>query len=143
MKLKTTIYIKNIASLYMNLTTSLSQIIINNSLTNEKKKANVDFEIILAKQKQLKEQYDAVKNKSSNEAYRLNQDLLIVSLYSLIPPNRDEIKLLDFTTTKKTDDNDYVYISKNDVLLLLNKTKKNFHTLYQILQKTVQNLLQY
>ena len=49
--------------------------------SEREEKANVEFEIILAKQKQLKEQYDALKNKLTNQAYELNQDLVIVSLY--------------------------------------------------------------
>ena len=53
------------------------------------------FEVILGKQKQLQEEF---KEKGT---YKLNQDLVLVSLYSLIPPNLDEIKELFFTTTPK------------------------------------------
>ena len=43
-----------------------------------------------------KNNYD-IKIKNSSNAHDLNQDLLLLSLYSLIPPLRNEIKTLKFT----------------------------------------------
>ena len=92
-------------------------------LNDREEKAFVPFEIILGKQRQLKEEFGNIKNKNSNEAYKVNQNLVLVSLYSLIPPNRDEIKELYFTTTEKNDV-DYIYFKGDQVLMLLNKEKK-------------------
>jgi len=98
-------------------------------LNPREEKAFVPFEVILGKQKQLKEEFDSLKNKATKTAYKINQDLVLVSLYSLIPPNRDEIKELYFTTTLKTD-NDYVYFrDDNQVILLLNKIKKKHESI--------------
>lgn len=92
-------------------------------LNPREEKAFVPFEVILGKQKQLQEEF---KEKGT---YKLNQDLVLVSLYSLIPPNRDEIKELYFTTTPKTD-KDYVYFRNDgDVILLLNKIKKKHESI--------------
>lgn len=92
-------------------------------LNPREEKAFIPFEVILAKQQQMAHQFNGLKNKTTNDAYKLNQDLLLVSLYSLIPPNRDEIKELHFTTTPKTD-KDYIYIKGDEVFMLLNKIKK-------------------
>ena len=92
-------------------------------LNPREEKAFVPFEVILGKQKQLQEEF---KEKGT---YKLNQDLVLVSLYSLIPPNRDEIKELYFTTTPKTD-RDYIYFGNDgNVMLLLNKIKKKHESI--------------
>lgn len=92
-------------------------------LNPREEKAFVPFEIILGKQKQLQEEF------REKGTYKLNQDLVLVSLYSLIPPNRDEIKELYFTTTPKTD-KDYIYFRNDgDVILLLNKIKKKHESI--------------
>lgn len=102
-------------------------------LNPREEKAFVPFEVILDKQKQLHEDFKAKKT------YKLNQDLVLVSLYSLIPPNRDEIKLLYFTTTPKTD-GDYIYFRDDDVLLLLNKMKKKHASIEYNLTKESKEL---
>ena len=93
-------------------------------LNPREEKAFVPFEIVLATQKKMAQLFNDLKNKKNKEAYKLNQDLLLVSLFSLIPPNRDEIKELHFTTTPKTDNKDYIYINGDEVKMYLNKTKK-------------------
>ena len=97
----------------------------DNKLNEREEKAYVPFEVILEKQKSLEEEF------KSKKTYSINQDLLLVSLYSLIPIERDENKLLSFTTTLKTDD-DYIYFNDDDeVILLLNKMKKK-HTSFRL-----------
>ena len=76
------------------------------------------FEIVLETQKKLEETFIL------NPTYQNNQDLLLLSLYSLIPTLRDELKLLEFTTTKQ-DKGDWLYFnSDNNVILDLNNSKK-------------------
>ena len=52
--------------------------------------------------KELKEFLIKITNKHTKDAYSLNQDLVLVSLYSLTPPLRDEPKTLKFTKNKRT-----------------------------------------
>jgi hypothetical protein len=78
----------------------------------------IPFEIVLETQKKLEETF------ISNPTYQNNQDLLLLSLYSLIPTLRDELKLLEFTTVKQ-DTGDWLYFDKdNNVILDLNNPKK-------------------
>lgn len=86
-------------------------------LNKNEEKSFVPFEIILQTQQKLENEF------ISNPTYKNNQDLLLVSLYSLIPVMRDELKSLEFTTTKRTD-GDFIYFKNNEVILDLNKSKK-------------------
>jgi hypothetical protein len=74
----------------------------------------------------LETKFNAMENKDTAEAYDLNNDLLLLSLYCLIPPLRNEIKLLEFTSNTKLNKLDYIYVSANKkkIILKLNKTKK-------------------
>ena len=86
-------------------------------LNKNEEKSFVPFEIVLQVQQKLEKEFEA------NQSYKTNQDLLLLSLYSLIPVMRDELKLLEFTTTKN-DDGDYIYFKGNDIILDLNNPKK-------------------
>lgn len=86
-------------------------------LNKNEEKSFVPFDVVLQVQQKLEKEFEA------NQLYKTNQDLLLISLYSLIPVMRDELKLLEFTTTKK-DDGDYIYIKGNEIILDLNNPKK-------------------
>lgn len=87
-------------------------------LNINEEKTFINFSVVLETQKKLNQEF------IKNPTYQKNQDLLLLSIYSLIPTLRDELKLLEFTTTKKTD-RDYIFFNKNnDVFIDLNKTKK-------------------
>lgn len=86
-------------------------------LNKTEEKSFINFEIVLDIRNKLEEEFN------KNPTYLNNQDLLLLSVYSLIPTQRDELKSLEFTTTKKTD-GDYIYFNKNDVILDLNNPKK-------------------
>ena len=86
----------------------------------------VRFDAIMMRQKELKYNFDILteSEKLSPNGYKLNQDLLLLSLYTLIPPLRNEVKLLDFTFEKQTE-GDWIYFHKNgDVIMMLNLYKK-------------------
>jgi len=70
-----------------------------------------------------KNSHENIENKNTAIAYDLNQDLILVSLYSLIPPLRNEIKTLNFTKTSQLKEN-WVFFRDNKVLLDLNEVKK-------------------
>jgi hypothetical protein len=72
----------------------------------------------------LERQFYSIQNKHTKKAYELNNDLLLLSLYSLIPPLRNEIKHLNFTPQRKMD-NDYIWLDTDgEILLDLNLEKK-------------------
>ena len=100
-----------------------------NELSEIEKKKFITFDIVLDKQKQLQEQFEAIENKQTAKAYDLHQDLLLVSLYSLIPPLRNEVKSLKFTTTVQRE-GDWVYFRRGEVILDLNEEKKRHNSIY-------------
>ena len=100
-----------------------------NELSEIELKKFVTFDVILNKQKQLQNQFENIENKNTAKAYDLNQDLLLVSLYSLIPPLRNEIKTLKFTKTSQRKE-DWVYFRDNEVLLDLNEEKKRHDSIW-------------
>lgn len=95
----------------------------NNELSELELKKFVPFNIVLDKQNELQKQFQAMQNKNTIKAYDLNQNLILISLYSLIPPLRREIFGLKFSnTTKKSDD--WIVIKPDEVLMDLNEEKK-------------------
>jgi hypothetical protein len=83
----------------------------------------ITFDIVLDKQKELKKQFELISNKKSGIAYDLNQDLVLISLYSLIPPLRNEPKTLKFSNFFQ-EKGDWVLIKPKEVYLDLNEIKK-------------------
>ena len=71
----------------------------DNELSEEEMKKFVTFDVVLNKQKELQKQFELIRNKKSVIGYDLNQDLLLVSLYSLIPPLRQELMALKVSET--------------------------------------------
>lgn len=94
----------------------------------------IPFEVVIKFQKDLLDQYQ------KNPTYKNNQDLLLISLYRYLP-ERNELKLLKFSTTKKTDD-DYIYIDNDNIYLLLNKSKKKHNELHIYLNDDFKELAQ-
>lgn len=95
----------------------------NNELSENEIKKFIDFKIVLEVQKALYDKFKSIQNKTSSVAYDLNQNLLLVSLYSLIPPLRREIFGLKFTT-RSTDKDDWIIIKPDEVIMDLNEEKK-------------------
>ena len=95
----------------------------DNELSEEELKKFVTFDVVLNKQKELQKQFELIKNKQSMIGYDLNQDLLLVSIYSLIPPLRQEPMTLKFSKALKRE-GDWVVIKPDDVILDLNEIKK-------------------
>jgi len=100
----------------------------NNELSEIEKKKFVPFNVVLDKQKQLQNDFEALENKLTTKAYDLNQDLVLISLYSLIPPLRNEIKHLKFSKTVQQKE-DWIVIKPNDVMLDLNEEKKRHNSI--------------
>lgn len=111
-------------SKYLNILKELSKEINKNNeeqkLNKYEKKTFFDFQIFIDKQKLYKELYN------DRLTYNLNQDLLLLSLYSLIPPNRNEISELIIITDMRDNDkvNDFILITDDEIKIILNKEKK-------------------
>ena len=86
-------------------------------LNKREEKTFISFEIVLQTRQKLEDDF------LSNKSYKSNQDLLLISIYSLIPVLRDELKLLEFTNVKR-DDGDYIFFDTDKIILDLNNPKK-------------------
>jgi|688.fasta_scaffold00159_54 hypothetical protein len=97
-----------------------------NKLNQHEQEKFINWNDIMKIQSILEAKFNAVENKDTIEAYDLNNDLVLLSLYCLIPPLRNEIKLLEFTSNAKLNKIDYIYVSANKkkLILKLNKNKK-------------------
>ena len=106
----------------------------DNELSEEELKKFVTFDVVLNKQKELQKQFELIKNKKSMIGYDLNQDLLLVSLYSLIPPLRQEVMTLKFSKKLERKDN-WIVMKTDDVIMDLNEIKKKHDAIMFHLQK--------
>lgn len=97
-----------------------------NALNEHEEKKYINWQDVLTIQKQLEEQFEAFENKHTMKAYDLHSDLLLLSMYCLMPPLRNEIKTLEFKDDLTNKKDDYVYISPNKehIILVFNKIKK-------------------
>jgi hypothetical protein len=80
-----------------------------------------------------------IKNKKSMIGYDLNQDLLLISLYSLTPPLQQEIMTLNFSRKLERKDN-WIVIKTDDVIMDLNEIKKKHDAIMFHLQKDAPEL---
>lgn len=96
----------------------------NNELNDIELKKFITFDVVLDKQKELEAKFDLIQNKRTATAYDLNQDLILISLYSLIPPLRNEIKTLKFTKEVKRREDWIVLKPDGEVFMDLNEEKK-------------------
>lgn len=100
--------------------------------TEMKKGGLIPFEVILKKQQSLQEAFNVlVQNQQtqSKNAFKLNQDLLLLSLYSLIPSARNDIKTLSFieNTPDENDTNNYIVMADGCISINYGGMKKK-HT---------------
>jgi hypothetical protein len=97
-----------------------------NQLNQHEKKKYIHWKDVLCIQDTMEKEFASIKNKMTQSAYDLNNDLVLISLYSLFPPERNEIKFLEFSRHPRKNDKDYIYVSKNmdRVVLKFNDIKK-------------------
>jgi hypothetical protein len=98
----------------------------SNRLNADEAKKYVNWLDVLKIQKRMEDTFEAMEDKYTTEAYDYNNDLLLLSLYCLIPPLRNEIKFLEFTRNPKNSKQDYVFVSTNmkTIILKFNLVKK-------------------
>ena len=94
-----------------------------NELTELEQTKFLPFEIIINKAYSLNVEFQNLPDKTTKKAYDLNQRLLLLALYTFIPPLCDEIKTLEYSLTEKHD-KDYILLVNDDVILSLNLNKK-------------------
>lgn len=97
-----------------------------NKLSELEKTKFIDWSIVLSKQKSIFETFYQLKNIKSLNAYKINQQLLLISMYSLVPPLRLELMNTTFIT-KENENNgidDFVLVEDDNVYYILNKEKK-------------------
>ena len=94
-------------------------------------KNHLDFKIILQRQDELYKEFNLYKSKKSQNAFNANQDLVLISLYTLIPTLRRELFSLKFSKTdQKGAKDDYLYIKENgNIILQLNKVVKRHESI--------------
>lgn len=123
---------------YQDIIENMKQNIIYNEYNNKlnkselKKGGVIPFQLLLDKQKEIQEQFNQylydpnVNLKNNINAFHVNQDLLLISLYTLMPPVRNEIKELLFTHTfpDDDDDNNYIIILPNTIQFYYGCIKK-------------------
>ena len=87
---------------------------------------HLDFRILLQRQEELYKEYNLYKDKKCQNAFNSNQDLVLVSLYTLIPTLRCELLSLKYTKTDQEGaEYDYLYIKEDDsIVLQLNRVVK-------------------
>ena len=101
----------------------------------------IPWDIVLSKQKELYDRFNRIANKKSKDGYALNQDLLLLSLYCLIPPLRNEPKTLLFTT-QDHNEGDWIYMKDDNTIVLdLNEEKKKHDPIELKLPVTLQNII--
>jgi hypothetical protein len=100
----------------------------------------VHFDKVFEIQQKLQKQFEKTLNKQTRIAYDLNQQMLLVSLYSLIPPLRNEIKTLRFATSAKST-GDWIIIKPDGFVIMdLNEEKKRHELIIFELSKEAPEL---
>ena len=107
----------------------------NNELSEIEKKKFVDFNDVLKIQKEMEDKFNSMPNKQTKEAFDYNNDLLLLSLYSLIPTLRNEIKHLEFTSQGGKTKGDWILFTDDEVYLDLNEKKKRHEAIQFNLSK--------
>ncbi len=97
-----------------------------NKLNEYEKKKFILWEDVMHIQSHMQKTFAEIKNKNTYQAYDYNNDLLLLSLYTLMPTLRNEIKFLKFSSNLQNTKSDYVYVSndRKSVILKFNKRKK-------------------
>jgi hypothetical protein len=101
----------------------------------------IPWKIVLEKQRELEQNFNRITNKKSLDAYIVNQDLLLISLYCLIPPLRNEPKTLKFTDEAHTE-GDWIYMKTDKTIILdLNEEKKKHNPIELKLPDHLQDII--
>ena len=126
------LYIKY-ASLVHSISDYVNQDEGNNKLNENEEGRYIDWNFVLKERNILEDKFNNINNKQSKDAYDINQDLILLSLYTLIHPLRNEPKTLQFTHNEEKR-GDWVYFMKDGTTVLeLNEVKKSIVLLEYLL----------
>ena len=117
---------KNISIVQDNITHFINKKEGNNKRDKLEDTKHLDFGLILKRRYDIETSFKNIDNKFSKIAYDTNQDLILLSLFSLIPPERCEMFGLTFRHSNYDNNNDDFILITNDkkCILKLNKIKK-------------------
>jgi hypothetical protein len=73
----------------------------NNQLNSNEQGRYLEWKYIIKEQQKLANEFETKANKYTKVAYDINQDLLLISLYTLQAPLRNEVKSLETRSNKK------------------------------------------
>ena len=97
----------------------------DNKLTEREKGQYLEWNIIMKERYNIEENYKNIKKKNTSYGYKINQDVVLISLYTLTPVLRREIAKFKFTISKPSERGDWVYFHKDGkVSLELYEIKK-------------------
>lgn len=115
----------------------------NNSLNKNEEKRYIDFKTVLKEQARLNKEFNDITDKNTKEAYNLNLNLVLLSLYSLNAPLRKELMALTFNEDPYDDKTtDYIlFKSTGETILSLHKDKKRHGEIDIILNDDLSNIL--
>lgn len=114
----------------------------DNVLNENEATRYIDWQIVLKKQKDLYDIFNKIENKNTKEAYNINLDLILISLYTLIPVLRREIFNLEFNSNDGDKSKDYVLFKRDEVKLDLNLNKKRHDPITFELEGELKSILQ-
>ena len=137
---KNPVYIKY-ATLSKSLGFQQEKIDDDNTLNENESTRYIEWDVVLKKQKELYDTFNKIQNKNTKEAYDVNLDLILLSLYTLIPVLRREPLTLEFNENTGDKSKDYVIFKRNDVILDLNLDKKRHDPIQFTLEGELASIL--
>lgn len=113
----------------------------DNILNENESTRFIDWKVVLNKQKELYETFNKIKNKNTKQAYDINLDLILLSLYTLIPVLRREVLTLEFNENTGDKTKDYIIFKRDEVILDLNLNKKQHNPIQFTLEGELASIL--
>ena len=113
----------------------------DNTLNENESTRFIEWDVVLKKQKELYDTFNKIDNKNTKQAYDINLDLILLSLYTLIPVLRREPLTLEFNENTGDKSKDYIIFKRNEVILDLNLNKKRHDPIQFTLEGELASIL--
>jgi hypothetical protein len=126
-------------TLLQNLSKKITENEGQNKLNEIEEKTFLDWEVILKERNEMIRRWNSIDDRNNKGAFQLNQDILLVGIYTYLAPLRNEVKTLTIETVKKPT-GDFIW-NKEDMVLVLNEIKKKHKRIELDIPKEFQNIL--
>lgn len=126
-------------TLLQNLSKKITENEGQNKLNEIEEKTFLDWEIILKERNEMIRIWNNTSDRNNKSTFQLNQDILLVGMYTYLAPLRNEVKTLTIETVKKPT-GDFIW-NKEDMILVLNEIKKKHKRIELDIPKEFQNIL--